>query len=152
IDRAGDMLLVHGIARTVDLDQIGEIVITSHNGLPVCVADVAEIAIGHEIRRGVVTADGRGGDGLGPGFRRIGENSYGVTKNIREGFEAVVPELPGDVRAVTVYDRTDLVDDVIATVKQNLLDGALLVVLILYIFLGDLRAGLIAAVTIPLSM
>lgn len=152
IDRAGDMLLVHGIARTVDLDQIGEIVITSHNGLPVCVADVAEIAIGHEIRRGVVTADGRGEAVLGLGFMRIGENSYGVTKNIREGFEAVVPELPDDVRAVTVYDRTDLVDDVIATVKQNLLDGALLVVLILYIFLGDLRAGLIAAVTIPLSM
>ncbi|MBS0205270.1 MAG: efflux RND transporter permease subunit [Planctomycetes bacterium] len=152
IDRSGDMLLVHGIARTVDVKQIGEIVITSHEGLPVCVRDVAEIAIGHEIRRGVVTVDGAGEAVLGLGFMRIGENSYGVTQRIREGFQNVLDLLPKGMRAITVYDRTDLVDDVIATVKQNLLDGALLVILILYIFLGNLRAGLIAAVTIPLSM
>lgn len=152
IDRGGDMLVVHGIARTTSVEQIGEIVITSHNGLPVCVRDVAEIAIGHEIRRGVVTADGKGEAVLGLGFMRIGENSYGVTQRIREGFQGVLPALPDDAEAVTVYDRTELVDDVISTVRQNLLDGALLVVLILYIFLGNLRAGLIAAVTIPLSM
>ena len=152
IDRSGDMLLVHGIARTVDVKQIGEIVITSHEGLPVCVRDVAEIAIGHEIRRGVVTVDGAGEAVLGLGFMRIGENSYGVTQRIREGFQNVLKLLPEGMRAITVYDRTELVDDVIATVKQNLLDGALLVILILYIFLGNLRAGLIAAVTIPLSM
>lgn len=152
IDRGGDMLLVHGIARTVTIDQIGDIVISSHEGLPVCVRDVAEIAIGHEIRRGVVTADGQGEAVLGLGFMRIGENSYGVTQRIRDGFQNVLKVLPKDMKAITVYDRTDLVDDVIATVKQNLLDGALLVILILYIFLGNLRAGLIAAVTIPLSM
>ncbi len=152
IDRGGDMLLVHGIARTVTIEQIGDIVITSHEGLPVCVRDVAEIAIGHEIRRGVVTADGQGEAVLGLGFMRIGENSYGVTQRIRDGFQNVLKVLPKDMKAITVYDRTDLVDDVIATVKQNLLDGALLVILILYIFLGNLRAGLIAAVTIPLSM
>jgi cobalt-zinc-cadmium resistance protein CzcA len=152
IDRGGDMLLVHGIARTADTEQIGEIVIASHDGVPVCVRDVAEIEIGHEIRRGVVTADGKGEVVLGLGFMRIGENSYKVTQRIREGFNEVSKHLPQGTRAVTVYDRTELVDDVIATVKQNLLDGALLVVLILYIFLGDLRAGLIAAVTIPLSM
>lgn len=152
INRSGDMLLVHGIARTVTVEQIGDIVITSHEGLPVCVRDVAEIAIGHEIRRGVVTADGQGEAVLGLGFMRIGENSYGVTQRIREGFDNVLQVLPKDMRAITVYDRTDLVDDVIATVKQNLLDGALLVILILYVFLGNLRAGLIAAVTIPLSM
>lgn len=152
IDRGGDMLLVHGIARTVTIEQIGDIVITSNEGLPVCVRDVAEIAIGHEIRRGVVTADGQGEAVLGLGFMRIGENSYGVTQRIRDGFQNVLKVLPKDMKAITVYDRTDLVDDVIATVKQNLLDGALLVILILYIFLGNLRAGLIAAVTIPLSM
>lgn len=152
INRGGDMLVVHGIARTVDLEQISNIVIASNEGVPVCVRDVADIAIGHEIRRGVVTAEGQGEAVLGLGFMRIGENSYGVTQQIREGFQRVVKQLPDDVEAVTVYDRTELVDDVIATVKQNLLDGALLVVLILYIFLGNLRAGLIAAVTIPLSM
>lgn len=152
IARGGDMLLIHGIGRTINTEQIGDIVITSQNGVPVCVKDVADIAIGHEIRRGVVTADGRGEAILGLGFMRIGENSYGVTQALRAGFRNVQKSVPGDTLALTVYDRTELVDDVIATVKQNLLDGALLVIIILFIFLGNLRAGLIAAVTIPLSM
>lgn len=152
ISRSGDMLLIHGIGRTVNVEQIGNIVISSQGGVPISVKDVAEVAIGHEIRRGVVTYDGHGESVLGLGFMRIGENSYGVTRALREGFEAVRKSLAEGIDAITVYDRTELVDDVIATVKQNLLDGAFLVVVILYVFLGNLRAGLIAAVTIPLSM
>lgn len=152
IARGGDMLLIHGIGRTTSLEQIEDIVITSEEGVPVCVKDVADAAIGHEIRRGVVTADGRGEAVLGLGFMRIGENSYGVTRDMRQGFRNVQRSLPNNVSAIVVYDRTELVDDVIATVRQNLLDGAILVVIILFVFLGNLRAGLIAAVTIPLSM
>jgi cobalt-zinc-cadmium resistance protein CzcA len=113
---------------------------------------VAQVVIGHEIRRGAVTAYGGGEAALGLGFMRMGENSYAVTTNLREKFKEVTASLPAGMKPSIVYDRTELVDQVIATVKANLLDGALLVITLLYIFLGNLRAGLIAATTIPLSM
>lgn len=152
IVRDGDMLLVHGIGRTTNVDQIRNIVIDAKDGVPIYVDDVAKVVIGHEIRRGAITAYGDGEVVLGLGFMRMGENSYAVTHDLRQKFEEVARTLPGGMKAVPVYDRTELVDQVIATVKANLLDGALLVITILYIFLGNLRAGLIAAATIPLSM
>jgi cobalt-zinc-cadmium resistance protein CzcA len=152
IIREGDMLLVHGIGRTINIEQIKKIVIDSKEGTPIYVEDVAEVVIGHEIRRGAVTGYGLGEVVLGLGFMRMGENSYAVTHDLRTTFDRVAANLPEGMRAVAVYDRTQLVDEVIATVKANLLDGALLVVTILYVFLGNLRAGLIAATTIPLSM
>ena len=152
IDRQGDMLLVHGIARTVTLPQIENIVVAAAAGTPVYVKDVAEVVIGHEIRRGIVTAEGEGEIVLGLGFMLIGSNSYAVTRALRDQLDATVKNLPADVKVKTVYDRTELVDQVISTVRSNLCDGALLVVAILFIFLGNLRAGLIAAATIPLAM
>ncbi|MFO1021477.1 MAG: CusA/CzcA family heavy metal efflux RND transporter [Planctomycetales bacterium] len=152
INRGGDMLLVHGIGRTTNVKQIEEIVITSKGGVPVTVRDVAEVTIGHEIRRGAITANGKGEVVLGLGFMLMGENSYGVTSRQTEQFREVCKTLPKDVKGMTVYDRTELVDQVIGTVKANLIDGALLVVAILFIFLGNLRAGLIVAAAIPLSM
>ncbi|HEY2910092.1 MAG TPA: efflux RND transporter permease subunit, partial [Gemmataceae bacterium] len=152
IDRQGDMLLVHGIARTVTLPQIENIVVAASAGTPVYVKDVAEVVIGHEIRRGIVTAEGEGEIVLGLGFMRIGSNSYAVTRALRDQLDATVKNLPANVKVKTVYDRTELVDQVISTVRSNLCDGALLVVAILFIFLGNLRAGLIAASTIPLAM
>jgi len=152
IDRQGDMLLVHGIARTVTLPQIENIVITASYGTPVYVKDVAEVAIAHEIRRGIVTASGEGEVVLGLGFMRIGSNSYTVTQAMRDQLEATAKTLPKGVKVETVYDRTELVDQVIGTVRSNLCEGALLVVAILFVFLGNLRAGLIAAATIPLAM
>src|SRR5207342_1401080 len=98
------------------------------------------------------TAYGKGEAALGLGFMRMGENSYAVTTDLREKFNEVIRTLPPGIKTSIVYDRTELVDQVIATVKANLLDGALLVITILFIFLGNLRAGLIAAATIPLSM
>lgn len=162
LDRSGDMLLVHGLGRTVNPEQIENILIVAHDGVPVYVKDVAEVVIGHEIRRGAVTATLHDPDHpekliqgevvLGLGFMLMGQNSYDVTQRMREKFETIGPTLPKDIKTKVAYDRTELVDRVIATVKNNLLEGATLVVLILFVFLGNLRAGLICAAAIPLSM
>lgn len=152
IDRKGDMLLVRGIARTISTSQIGDIQVASFEGVPVYVKDVAEVVISHELRRGLVTADGQGEVLLGLGFMRIGENSYGVTEALAEKYRQLQSLLPESVQSLVLYDRTDLVSEVIATVRNNLCEGALLVVAILYLFLGNLRAGLIAAAGIPLCM
>ena len=152
IQREGDMLLVQGIGRTVSLNEIRKIVITAKNGVPICVDDVADVVIGHEIRRGAVTANGKGEAVLGLSFMLMGENSYAVTQRMARKFHEVQATLPPGTKAVEVYNRTELVDRVIATVRNNLCEGALLVVALLYVFLGDLRSGLIAAVAIPVSM
>ncbi len=152
IERGGDMLVVQGIGRTVNVPQIEEIVIAAREGVPIHVGDIAEVVIGHEIRKGIVTASGTGEAVLGLGFMRIGENSYTVTSRFRDALREAATRLPDGVKAVVLYDRTRLVDQVIATVRNNLFDGALLVVIILVLFLGNLRAGLIAAAAIPLSM
>jgi len=127
-------------------------VIDSRGGVPIRVDDVAEVVIGHEIRKGAVTYGGEGEVVLGLGFMLMGENSYAVTTRLRDRFATLVDQLPDGVEAKIVYDRTTLIDRVIATVRQNLLEGAFLVVVILYFLLGNLRAGLVAATAIPLSM
>ena len=152
IDRSGDAVLVYGVGRTVDVEQIGRIVIASSQGVPIRIRDVGEVVIGHEIRKGAVTYGGEGEVVLGLGFMLMGENSYAVTTRLRDRFEKLLETLPQGVEAKVVYDRTKLIDRVIATVRQNLLEGAFLVVVILYMMLGNLRAGLVAATAIPLSM
>jgi cobalt-zinc-cadmium resistance protein CzcA len=164
IDLSGDNLLVHGVGRTIGTEQIGDIVVAAASGVPIRVRDVADVTIGHEIRRGAVTAAWRdfktpekisqGEVVLGLGFMLMGRNSYEVTAAMREKYRQVRDTLPSEsgVDSLIVYDRTELVDRVISTVKNNLLEGAVLVILILYVFLGNLRAGLICATAIPLSM
>ncbi|MFY8221587.1 MAG: efflux RND transporter permease subunit, partial [Pirellulales bacterium] len=152
IDRSGDAVLVYGVGRTVDIEQIQRIVIASSNGVPIRIRDVGEVVIGHEIRKGAVTYGGEGEVVLGLGFMLMGENSYAVTTRLRDRFEKLLDTLPDGVEAKVVYDRTQLIDRVIATVRQNLLEGGFLVVVILYVLLGNLRAGLVAATAIPLSM
>jgi cobalt-zinc-cadmium resistance protein CzcA len=152
IERAGDAVLVYGVGRTVNTDEIGRIVVASSEGSPIRIRDLGEVVIGHEIRKGLVTAGGEGEVVLGLGFMLMGENSYAVTTRLRERFDALRDDLPPGVEAKVVYDRTLLIDKVIATVRQNLLEGAFLVVVILYCLLGNLRAGLVAATAIPLSM
>ncbi|MCK6478623.1 MAG: efflux RND transporter permease subunit [Planctomycetaceae bacterium] len=149
---AGTMQLVQGQGRTTDAAQIGRIVLASRDGVPVRVSDVAEIVVGHEIRRGAVTADGKGEAVLGLGFMLMGENSHEVTTRLKARLEEVKKALPPGTRAETVYDRTELVDHVIDTVRKNLFEGGLLVVAVLFAFLGNLRAGLIVAAAIPFSM
>jgi cobalt-zinc-cadmium resistance protein CzcA len=148
----GGMLLVHGIGRTTTTEQIGDIVITARGGVPIRVREVADVVIGHEVRRGAVTADGKGEVVLGLGFMRMGENSHAVTWALKERLEELKPTLPAGVEVKRVYDRTELVDQVIDTARKNLFEGGLLVVAVLFLFLGNLRAALIVAVAIPLSM
>ena len=152
IRQSGDSLLVHGVGRTINVEQIGGIVITAIDGVPIRVRDVAEVVVSHELRRGVVTANGQGEVVLGLGFMLMGENSYAVTNRLRDKYQKVRQTLPAGVHMNVVYDRTELVNRVIETVKNNLCEGAFLVVLLLFLLLGNLRAGLIAAAAIPLSM
>jgi cobalt-zinc-cadmium resistance protein CzcA len=150
--RAGESLLVQGIGLTTNVEEIGNIVIASHDGVPVHVHDVATVQVDHEIRRGAVTGGGRGEIVLGLGFMLMGENSHVVTRALKAKLAEVQKMLPRDIRLEVLYDRTELVDSVIRTVKHNLLVGALLVIAILFAFLGNLRAGLVVAAAIPLSM
>lgn len=148
----GQALLVHGKARTVDLEQLRGVVITAEDGIPVTVADVADVQIGHEVRRGAVTADGKGEVVLGLGFMTMGENSHTVTWAMKDKLNEVKGSLPANVKVQAVYDRTELVDHVIRTVRNNLFEGGLLVIAVLFAFLGNLRAAAIVALAIPLSM
>jgi len=149
---SGQTLLVHGVGRVTTTEQIENIVIKAHAGAPVRIRDIAEVALGHEIRRGAVTAHGQGEAVLGLGFMLMGENSKEVTEELKARLESVRKSLPDDVVLETVYDRTELVQSVIGTVKHNLIAGAILVIAVLFLFLGNLRAGLIVALAIPLAL
>src|ERR1035437_111153 len=150
--RNGESLLVQGLGLTTDVEQIGNIVIASYDGVPVRVTDVATVQVDHEIRRGAVTGAGKGEIVLGLGFMLMGENSHVVTRALKQKLAEVQTTLPKDIIVQVLYDRTELVDNVIRTVEENLLLGALLVIVVLFAFLGNLRAGLIMAAAIPLSM
>ena len=152
IQQNNQFLLVHGLGRTVNEDQIRNIVVTAKDGSPIRVKDVATVGIGQEIRRGSVTAMGRGEAVLGLCFMTMGQNSKVVTSALKKRMEEIRPTLPADVEITVVYDRTELVDFVIDTVRGNLFEGGLLVIAILFAFLGNLRAATIVAVAIPLSM
>ncbi|MDF1799267.1 MAG: CusA/CzcA family heavy metal efflux RND transporter [Planctomycetota bacterium] len=152
IAAAGEMHLVHGIGLARTIAELEGIVVAEHDGIAVRIRDVAEVREGYQIRRGGVTANGKGEVVLGLGFMLMGENSHAVTSQLRERLEEASKSLPDHVRVEVLYDRTELVDRVIGTVKKNLLEGALLVIAVLFIFLGNLRAGLIVATAIPLAM
>jgi len=152
IKKGSQMLLVHGIGRTVNVEQIQDIVVTSKDGVPIHVKDVADVQIGHEIRRGAVTANGKGEVVLGLGFMLMGQNSHEVTHEMKTRMEEIRKTLPPEVQVETAYDRTELVDFVIETVRKNLFEGGLLVIAVLFLFLGNLRAAFIVALAIPLSM
>jgi cobalt-zinc-cadmium resistance protein CzcA len=149
---SGQDLLVHGLGRLDTVGDIAGVVVASRDGVPVHVRDVAAVRMGHEIRRGAVTADGRGEAVLGLGFMLMGENSAEVAEGLRERLESVRHSLPEDVQIDIVYDRTALVDEVIDTVSHNVFLGAALVVVVLFLLFGSFRAGLVIALTIPLSM
>lgn len=144
--------VVQGVGRTTNIEEIKNIVVTSQHGVPLHVRDVADVEIGSEIRRGAATYDGRGETVLGISFLLMGENTRNVTRAMRERLEEIRPTLPPNIDVRVVYDRTDLVDQVIATVKQNLFEGGLLVIAVLFAFLGNVRAAIIVAVAIPLSL
>ncbi len=152
LDQAGETWLIQGLALAVTPEDIGSIVIEARDGRPVHIADIAHVADGHAIRRGAVTAEGTGEVVLGLGFMLMGENSRDVTLALEERLAEAARSVPPGVTLEPVYQRTDLVDRVLETVEENLFLGGLIVVAILFAFLGNVRAGLIVALAIPLSM
>ena len=151
IERSGEQLLIRAPGQVASIDDIANIVITSSDGTPIRVRNVAQVEIGRELRTGAATENGREVV-LGTVFMLIGENSRSVSQAVAKKLEEINRSLPEGVVAVTVYDRTNLVEKAIATVKKNLFEGALLVVAVLFLFLGNIRAALITAMVIPLAM
>lgn len=151
IERNGEQQLVRVPGQLATRDDIANVVLTSADGIPVRVRDIGEVLEGRELRTGAATENGREVV-LGTVFMLIGQNSRTVSRAVDARMEQINRSLPAGVHAVTVYDRTTLVDKAIATVRTNLLEGAVLVVAVLFAFLGNLRAALITAMVIPLSM
>ncbi|WP_295479502.1 CusA/CzcA family heavy metal efflux RND transporter [uncultured Pseudomonas sp.] len=151
MERSGEQLVIRAPGQLSGLDDIADVVISSAQGTPVRVRDVAQVMIGKELRSGAATENGREVV-LGTVFMLIGENSRSVSRAVAARLEEINRTLPEGVVAVTVYDRTNLVEKAIATVKKNLVEGAVLVIAILFLFLGNIRAALITAMVIPLSM
>ena len=151
IERSGEQLLIRAPGQVASIDDIANIVITTSDGTPIRVRNVAQVEIGRELRTGAATENGREVV-LGTVFMLIGENSRSVSQAVAKKLEEINRTLPKGVVAVTVYDRTNLVEKAIATVKKNLFEGALLVVAVLFLFLGNIRAALITAMVIPLAM
>ncbi|MBM3336152.1 MAG: CusA/CzcA family heavy metal efflux RND transporter [Betaproteobacteria bacterium] len=151
IEKRGEQYLVRAPGQVLSLEDIRNVVIKNAGGIPVRVRDVAEVDIGQELRTGAATANGKEVV-LGTVFMLMGQNSRTVSQAVDLKMKEINRNLPEGVRAVTVYDRTILVDKAIATVKKNLLEGAILVIVVLFVFLGNLRAAIITAAVIPLAM
>lgn len=151
IERSGEQYLIRVPGQVADAEGIEQIVVATRDGLPLRVSDVAEVGEGTELRSGAATKDGKEVV-LGTVFMLIGENSGAVAQRSADKLLEIDASLPKGVNATAVYDRTDLVDRAIATVRKNLLEGALLVVVVLFGLLGNLRAALITAAVIPLTM
>ncbi|CAG9170717.1 Cobalt-zinc-cadmium resistance protein CzcA [Cupriavidus laharis] len=151
IERRGEQYLVRAPGQVVSMDDIRDVIVGTAQGQPIRIRDLAEVGIGRELRTGAATDNGREVV-LGTVFMLIGENSRAVSRAVDARMAEINRTLPQGVRAVTVYDRTVLVDKAIATVKKNLLEGAALVGAVLFLFLGNIRAAVITALVIPLSM
>ncbi len=133
------------------IEDIRNIILGNVQGVPIRIRDIGEVDIGRELRTGAATENGREVV-LGTVFMLIGENSRAVSQAVDRKMAEINRSLPAGVEAITVYDRTVLVDKAINTVKKNLLEGAILVIAILFMFLGNMRAAIITAMVIPLSM
>ncbi|MFX1682945.1 CusA/CzcA family heavy metal efflux RND transporter [Mitsuaria sp. CC2] len=151
IERRGEQYLIRAPGQVRSMTDIGNIVLLNAGGVPVRVRDVATVEIGRELRTGAATDNGREVV-LGTVFMLIGENSRTVSQAVAKKMAEINANMPKGVHAVTVYDRTKLVDKAIATVKKNLIEGAVLVIAILFLFLGNIRAAILTAMVIPLSM
>jgi cobalt-zinc-cadmium resistance protein CzcA len=151
IEKNGQQLTVRVPGTLNTIEDIQNISIANKNGYPIRVADVANVSIGHDLRTGAATYNGEE-TVLGIAMMMMGENSRTVAQAIDEKVQSIQQSLPKGVVIETVYDRTHLVDRAIKTVQKNLIEGAILVIVILFLFLGNFRAALITACVIPLSM
>ena len=151
IEKSGEQHLVRVPGQVANLDEIADIILGNRQGVPIRIKDVADVIIGKELRSGAATQDGEE-TVLGTALMLIGENSRRVSQAVANKLAEINRNLPKGVVITPVYDRTVLVDKSIRTVATNLLEGAALVIVVLFLFLGNLRAAFIAALVIPLSM
>ena len=151
VERNGQQLLVRSPGLLESIADIEQVVVTQREGVPVLVNDVAEVALGRELRSGAATVAGEEAV-VGTTMMLLGENSRAVARDVAERIETINRSLPDGVYIQTLYDRTTLVDKAISTVQKNLLEGALLVIVVLFLLLGNIRAALITAAVIPLAM
>lgn len=152
IDKKPYAYFIRGVGMVSSLDDIRKIVVKNQNGIPILIRDVAEVRIGSAIRYGAVTKDGKGEEVSGMVMMLKGENSGEVAERVKARMEQVRKSLPEGVEVEPFLDRTVLVDKAIATVEKNLIEGALIVIFILVLLLGNWRAGLVVASVIPLSL
>lgn len=151
IEKAGEQYLVRVPGQVESSADILMMIVAFHHGVPVFMKDVAEVIEGQQLRTGAATKNGKEVV-LGTVFMLMGENSRVVSVAVDKKIAAINQTLPPGVQINTVYNRTHLVDATIATVKENLLFGALLVIVVLFLLLGNIRAAIITAAVIPLSM
>ena len=151
VEKGGQQILIRSQGQLTSIDEIEQVVIAIPHGNPIRIADVAEVAIGKELRTGAATRDGIE-TVLGTAMMLVGENSRTVAEDVAAKLDEVKTTLPPGIVLDAVYTRTSLVDKTIATVQTNLLEGALLVIAVLMLLLGNWRAALITAAVIPLAM
>ena len=151
IEHNGAQWLVRVPGQAETMDDLGAIVIEENDGLPVRIRDIATVGLGKELRSGAATQNGREVV-MSTVFMLIGENSRTVSKAVAERLEEIKPTLPPGITVTAVYDRTGLVDKTLDTVRTNLVEGALLVIVVLFLFLGNVRAAILTAAVIPVAM
>jgi heavy metal efflux system protein len=151
IEHSGQQYLVRTPGQVSGIEDIKNIVMGTHKGVPIYIKDLANVSLGKELRTGAATKDGEEAV-LGTVFMLKGENSRTVSLKVAKKMKSINHTLPEGVVARTVYDRTHLVNATLKTVRDNLLEGALLVIAVLFLLLGNFRAAIITALVIPLSM
>jgi len=152
IDKKPYAYFIRGIGMVSSIEDINKIVVKNQNGIPILIRDIAKVQIGSSIRYGAVTKDGNGEEVSGMVMMLKGENSGEVVKRVKEKMEQIKKSLPEGVSIEPFMDRTKLVDKAIHTVETNLIEGALIVIFILVLLLGNWRAGLVVASVIPLAL
>ncbi|HED53324.1 MAG TPA: CusA/CzcA family heavy metal efflux RND transporter, partial [Phycisphaerales bacterium] len=151
IEHAGEAYLVRATGLIRDAEDIRNIIVKSDDGVPILIRDVAEVGVGDELRTGAATHDGQEVV-IGTAMMLLGANSRTVSEDVHDRMEQIQKTLPENVKINTLYNRTYLVDATLHTIEKNLFEGAVLVVVILLLLLGNLRAAIIVACAIPLSM
>ncbi len=151
IEHNGEQYLIRAPGQLKDLEAIRRIVVATRGNLPITLDQIAQVELGEELRTGAATADGEEVV-LATVLMLAGENSRVVSERVAERLEEINRTLPDGIVAHAVYDRTTLVDATIETVKKNLFEGAVLVIVVLLLLLGNVRAAIITAMVIPLSM
>lgn len=151
IVRGSEEYLVRGLGFVRTLADIGNVVVVARESAPVYVRNLGEVAFGPEVRRGAVTLNGAGERVAGIVLKRIYENTSAVIQRVRDKVAAIAPALPAGIRIEPFYDQADLVERAVSTVRDALLEGGVLVVLVLFLFLGDVRSALIVTSMLPAS-